>query len=434
MTFISKAEDNKALSLTIYQNNFGMIKEKRELNLSKLEDTIFFLNVPEKIEVDSIMFENLDVYEVNYDFNTINKRNLLESYIGKEVIIHDYQLDKKINGILLNSDNGYIIQENKSKEIYLIEKGQLIFHDLPNKFLLKPTLILKVLPTKAKIFGVSYLTSGLNWKANYTIELYRDYLNFKCWAEINNISGIDFYEANLNLVSGDIKRVQEISPQPYYKDSVSLKASTANNFTQESLAEYYIYNYEMPVNIIDNSSKQVKLLSSNNVKYLKYYTNPNNGNALSTVIEFKNSKENNLGKPLPQGVAKVYQNKQNEQGLQFIGEDKLKSTPANEKVTLNLGEPFDIIFEKNQIDFKSVEGFEQYEYEIIVRNNGRDKALLKITHFIVGDWKVVSSTEEYIKKDANTIEFDIMVQPNSEKRVIFKYVVVVRENNRSGIY
>jgi len=141
MAFISTVEDNKLLSLTIYQNNFGLVKEKRELNLSKLEDTIFFLNVPEKIEVNSIMFENLEVYEVNYDYNIINKRNLLESYIGKEVTIHDYQLDKKISGILLNSDNGYIIQENKSKEVYLVESGQLIFDDLPNKFLLKPTLL-----------------------------------------------------------------------------------------------------------------------------------------------------------------------------------------------------------------------------------------------------------------------------------------------------
>ncbi len=43
---------------------------------------------------------------------------------------------------------------------------------------------------------------------------------------------------------------------------------------------------------------------------------------------------------------------------------------------------------------------------------------------------MISSTDRFIKKDANTIEFIVSVPPKSEKKITFRYAVIVIEPNR----
>lgn len=424
MVFISTSKDSKDLSLTVYQNNFGVVKEKRALNLGKGEDTILYLDVSRYIETNSIIVDNIEVYEINFNYDLITREKLLESYLGKEICFYDYDSNKKVTGTLLGFGRGYIIEDSKSKEVSLSERGQVILPELPKGFVLQPTLVLKVLPTKAKIFGLSYITSGLNWKASYTIELSKKTLNLTCWAQITNTSGIDYKNTRLSLVSGDIKKVQDRMLTPYMDGGFMLKAApVSQTVAPQTLGEYYLYNYEVPTSISDDSSKQIKLLSGSDISYVKYYTNPSSGDLLATVIEFYNKKENNLGFPLPMGIAKVYEGNYNDRTLEFIGEDYLDSTPVGEKVTLNLGEPFDIVYEKNLLDYKKLDDHEEYEYEIIIKNRSREAAPFKITHYISGDWKIISSTDEFKKKDANTIEFEFIMPPLSEKRIVFRYAV-----------
>lgn len=431
MSLISTKKDIKELTVSVYQNNFGLVREKRNINPTDKEEKIYYLDVADLIEINSIIVENIEAYEINYDYDVLNSINILEKFIGKEVVLYDPDSGKKVHGILLSTAGGYIIEDMKTNEVYVSPKGEIILPCIPKGFTLKPTISFKACPTDENTFTISYLTKGLVWIANYSIELFNQYLSLKCFAKINNFAGIDFKNTKVNLVSGDIKRVQEPPVKPVYETGFMLKAaSDLGGVPPTALGDNYIYNYPCPTDLNNNASKQLQLFWSKNVRYIKYYINPFNGNELSTVIEFKNSKESNLGEPLPNGVAQVYDRPKNRDNFEFIGESRIDYTPEDELVKLELGRPFNIVFDKVQTDYKRLEGLEEYEYEITIKNTGNEEALLKITHFISGDWKMISSTDRFTKKDANTIEFDVTVPPRTEKKITFRYSVVVTENNR----
>ncbi len=90
---------------------------------------------------------------------------------------------------------------------------------------------------------------------------------------------------------------------------------------------------------------------------------------METFIELKNSKENNLGLPLPKGVLRVYK-ADTRGGQQLIGEDQIDHTPKDETVRVKLGNAFDIVAERNQTDFQVISDrvFEM-GFSVTIRNH-----------------------------------------------------------------
>jgi hypothetical protein len=56
--------------------------------------------------------------------------------------------------------------------------------------------------------------------------------------------------------------------------------------------------------------------------------------------------------------------------VQFAGEDRIGHTPKDETLNLKIGNAFDVVCERNQIDFRKIaSGVYELEYEITVRNH-----------------------------------------------------------------
>ena len=85
--------------------------------------------------------------------------------------------------------------------------------------------------------------------------------------------------------------------------------------------------------------------------------------------EFKNDAASGLGMPMPAGVVRVYQ-ADSKGGVQFAGEDHIDHTPKDETLKLRIGTAFDVVCERNQVDFEKI-GPSTYEmgYEIVLRNH-----------------------------------------------------------------
>ena len=79
---------------------------------------------------------------------------------------------------------------------------------------------------------------------------------------------------------------------------------------------------------------------------------------LTVFVEFGNKGEG-LGIPLPAGVVRTYK-KDSRGNIQFVGEDQIDHTPADEIVRLKLGTVFDVTAEKKQTDFKRLAGEGQH--------------------------------------------------------------------------
>ena len=59
-----------------------------------------------------------------------------------------------------------------------------------------------------------------------------------------------------------------------------------------------------------------------------------------------------MGMPLPAGRIRVTKQDSADQTLEFIGEDIIDHTPKDEKVLIKLGTAFDVVGERQQVDFR----------------------------------------------------------------------------------
>ncbi|MCX7910769.1 MAG: hypothetical protein N2505_04220, partial [Endomicrobia bacterium] len=140
----------REIELTIYNQNFALVKEKRELELKKGTHILKILDIPAQIEPTSLHFKSITapkecfILEQNFEYDLISQHKLLEKYIDKEVWIKEYIQEKDTTkevirkGILLSIQDGKVIKiDNK---IYINPEGTIILPELPEGLITKPTL------------------------------------------------------------------------------------------------------------------------------------------------------------------------------------------------------------------------------------------------------------------------------------------------------
>jgi hypothetical protein len=155
---------------------------------------------------------------------------------------------------------------------------------------------------------------------------------------LNNNSGAEFKDAKLKLVAGDVKNISP--PKNIAQDELmvfktaDIGQSSKSYFQEKSFFEYHIYELQRKSAIKNNEIKQIEFISARNVPIKKVFTynGVQNGNKVTVTLEFKNSKENNLGIPLPKGRVRV--NKYDGNSMEFIGEDNIDHTAKDAKLSI----------------------------------------------------------------------------------------------------
>ena len=79
------------MGLTIYNDNFAVVREARRMNFEKGQNTVRFTDVASMIDPTSVKFSCLSspgavsVLEQNYEYDLVNTESLLKRYIDKDV-------------------------------------------------------------------------------------------------------------------------------------------------------------------------------------------------------------------------------------------------------------------------------------------------------------------------------------------------------------
>jgi hypothetical protein len=107
--------------------------------------------------------------------------------------------------------------------------------------------------------------------------------------------------------------------------------------------------------------------------------------------------------------------------LQFIGEDSIDHTPKDEKVRVKLGDAFDVVGSRKQTDWKKI-AYDTYEaaFEISLRNHKNEDVTVKVVEPIPGDWKMLSTSQDYVKTEAFAAEFNVPVPKDKEVEVSYR--------------
>jgi hypothetical protein len=145
--------------------------------------------------------------------------------------------------------------------------------------------------------------------------------------------------------------------------------------------------------------------------------------SVQVFYQFKNEEKAGLGIPMPAGVLRVYQ-QDSKGGTQFVGEDRIQHTPKDEQLNIKIGNAFDVICERNQVDFEKIAAtVYELEYEITLRNHKAAPITVEVNEPVGGTWRMISSSHKWTKSSASASQFTVPVA--ADATAVLKYRVRV---------
>ncbi len=426
--------DQKSVNVTIYNQNFGVVKDVRKLNITKGVSEIQIRGVAKLIDPTSvhIKFDGA-VIEQNYRYDLANMNVILDRYIDKEIML--VGKESSFSGELMSYAGNQLVIKQKDGGIVMLpnyNEYRLLAPSLPEGLISKPTLNWLVNSTKDGNHDVeiSYQTQGLNWHTEYVALLNKDdsKLDMSAWISIENNSGAQYKNANLKLVAGDVNRVDDLNlrkagglrAEMAYMD----KVGSEPQFEEKEFFEYHIYDLQRPTTISDKETKQVSLFETTGVPINKLFIYNSNGNNIENgkpevFVEFINSAKSALGMPMPKGKVRLY--KSDEKDLEFIGEDLIDHTPKDEKVKLKVGEAFDIRIDEKIVSTKQISrNVSDSEFEVKIKNRKKDKSVVYIDRMLYSNWEILEKNHDYEKLNAYKVRFKIDLPADTEKTLKYK--------------
>jgi hypothetical protein len=450
---ISPQSDQTGVAVTIYNEDLALVKDSRKLKLNNGLSALSFRDVSAQIKPETALLRSLlpntslQVLEQNFDFDLLSPQTLLEKFVGQQVSVIKTNpttgAETEESATVLSAQNGIVLKIGNRIETGF--PGRIAYPNVPGQLRDRPTLTTQVQYKGAEqsSLELSYLTGGLNWKADYVAELSskEDSIDLSGWVTLNNTSGTSYPNARVQLVAGDVNRVREaIRPKTMMMRSEAM-AADAPMPSEQGLLEYHLYTLPRTTTIAENQTKQVALLTAQHIParkelvltgadyyYQGQYRDAEKKQKVQVYVEFENKESSKLGIPLPKGTMRVYK-KDNDGTAQFVGEDQIDHTAKNDSVRLKLGNAFDVTADRVQTDFKNLTKEKQtahYEsaYAITLHNAKKEAVTVTVKEPINGDWKILNASQAHEKTSAHEATWKINVPAESD--VTLKYRVQVK--------
>jgi hypothetical protein len=325
---------------------------------------------------------------------------------------------------------------------------------------------------------ITYLTSGLSWRAFYMGTLTEDEkaMQLKGYVVVTNNSGEDYENAQTRLIVGKVHILDEIAElarrqYPYGRPGavpVPLPAAPApieegrrravvvmealaemplrpKEVEKEGLSEYFLYTIEGTETIPNGWSKRLLSFDVDQVPVVNLYKYEEEryGPSVIRFLSFKNDKEHKLGEtPIPGGMLKVYRGAGNQGHLSYTGQSEFKYIPVDEDIELNLGAVANLVVEPKLMDFKTenyrfdrqgnVSGWDEiHTFQIEVRNTRDINVKVEIQRsFNTQYWGIDNSGDfgAFEKVNLNTVKFTLDLPPKSIKK--FEYILRTYHGDR----
>ena len=445
-TASSSARNRTSLAITLYNSNFALVRETRDVNLPAGTVRLAFQDVPSSIEASTVHVEpepGVEVLDQSYEYDLLSPDRLLEKYVGKPMTlifrerVNGTTRDKDVNATLLSTQGP--VWKIGDQIVTGIRPDGYRFPELPGGLYSRPTLVWTLRNERpgARRLSVSYLANQMNWTADYVLNLTREGTrgSLEGWVTLTNSSGANFENAKLLLVAGQVHRATS-GPQPFPVMAARAQAvgGLAEQFSQQPVGEYHLYTLGRPVDLRNHETKQISLLSAASVPVTKTYVFEGNSGmfrmampierptpqGVQVILSFKNDKAAGLGEPLPAGVVRVYQPDAEGNPI-LLGEDRISHTPKDETTRLHIGSAFDVVATRKQTDFRRI-GQNVYEsaFEITLRNHKATPVTVEVREPVNGSWQVLESNFPAKKLNAFTLGFDVPVPAGGEAKLTYR--------------
>ncbi len=467
-------------SLTIYNQGFAVVRQTVPLDLKAGINHVAYSNITAHVEPESVVLRDLrggrlNILEQNYRNDPLSQGLLLNLFEGKtiEFLLPDrttvkgrivrsgyvphyqtysrYGQQYAISQMAMASGGaGQPIIEVDGKLLFSLP-GQPIFPALGEDTILKPTLDWQLQSAEAghTTAELSYISGGMSWHADYNVVAPENgnLADIVGWVTFDNQSGKTFENARIRLMAGDVSKIQQPGAYDYARAMrAEAVAGAGPQVTEKAFDEYHLYTLERPTTLRDREMKQVEFLHASGVTANRIYVydglrvepqyrgwnmesirdNVSYGTVSNpkvwVMFEFRNSKEDKLGMPLPAGRIRFYRRDQNGQ-VEFTGEDNIGHTPSNETVRIYTGNAFDVVGERKRVDYRanSMQRWADESFEIKLRNHKSTAVEVRVVEHLYrwSNWQILQNTHPFQKTDAQTMEFRVKVPAEGETRVAY---------------
>jgi hypothetical protein len=434
------------VSVTVYNQDFAVVKERREMDIAQGESWVKFMDVAALIDATSVAFSSLSdpagtkILEQNYEFDLVSASKLLQKYIDKDLTIIT-QDGEMVSGTLMSSDAAQIVLRAKDGSIAMVPRGRnvkdIIFSKLPGGLLTKPTLVWHVQSAKGgkQLIRVAYMTTGMSWRADYSLELTEkeDAINWEGWVTVNNNCGTRFADAGIKLMAGDVHRVveEQLGPRKPMAPMAAgpMDAMQKKQVEEKAFAEYHLYTVTAPSTINDRQTKQLEFVKREGVPVTKkyFYRGSSGGwwsrpvTDVDVEIRFKNEQRIKMGIPLPAGVVRLYK-RDWEKEVHLLGTDRIDHTPKDEELKFKMGNAFDVVGERKVMGQRRPSE-RSYEEDVVItlRNHKAEAITVEVEELMYRyqQWALLEQSAQGTKKDVRTMVWPMKVDANGESKLTY---------------
>src|SRR5713101_6152214 len=286
-------------ALTIYNQNFAVIRETIPLDLKQGANSVRFTGTTAHLEPQSVIlrdpsgWRNLQILEQSYRADPVSAELLLSLFEGQtiEFLLPNREKPEVVSGKIIRS--GYTPGARWAQQPYqqyrpptveqpIIEvdgklrfqlPGAPLFPKLADDTILKPSVEWTIQSDVAGKLDAElcYVSGALSWESDYNIvsAATGDALEVIGWVTMTNQSGKTFENARIKLMAGDVNKIR---PQVVMFESLGSGAGVGGGVpgglpvTEKTFDEYHLYTLQRPATLHDRETKQMEFVRAQGVK------------------------------------------------------------------------------------------------------------------------------------------------------------------------
>jgi len=406
--------------IVIYNDDLALVRQPKTLTLAKRASRLTLEGVPQRLDSTSVRLEGsgFRVDRQTFRFDLWSGDRVFRRFLG-DTIVYRYG-GRAYHGVLagIEGDDLFIQRRDSADVVTILNRHQITEVEFPARLKLRtrPALLWEIDSAKGgeQKATLSYLTSGIEWSAEYSAVLDADEhgVQLSGWATIQNRSGSSFADAKVSLVAGEIHR----GGQTPDRGAAFEEAPATPAARPSELFAYHFYPLAGAMNLDQLATVQAAIVPPTHVAAARTYRydGARDGSKIRVQVEFGNEKGSGLGLPLPEGRVRVYAADAGGAST-LVGEDRLPHTAAGERIRILSGIAFDLVGERSRASHTRVSrNVTEDEFRIEIRNHGSKPAKVTVVESLYGNWEITKKSHEFRKKDADTAEFDVPVPAGKE--------------------
>ena len=441
------------LRLTVYGNGLALVSDTRSADLATTPERFVFDGVSRRMIPSSALVSaaaGLRVHAMEYDTNVLTAAALLQRSLGATVgVVRTHPTtgeDSVEDAEVLSVDGGVVLRYRDRIETGV--PGRLVFPAVPGDLRAQPALIATLAADAAapQPLTLTYLSEGLSWSADYAIVLNDAAMTLRIdgRATIVNESGIDYDDASVALIAGEVNRAGIATRGVRMDAAVSAMREAAPMAApppeRETFGDLHLYHLPRTVTLADGKSRQIALTGADGVPFERRYVSESGVNVFGAAVgqtlpdhpvvrlRFVNAAETGGGEPWPDGLARIYAPDAGGT-LRLLGEGLLARTPRGERAELTPGRAFDITVRRTQTDFVRSglgEGVFESAYRIEVRNAKEEAVSVDVVERLPGDWRILEASAPHQKEQAAEARWTVDVAPGAVETITYRVRVTTR--------